>query len=45
MRNWIATAMVAALGIYFAAGTPVEAGSLVLAPTKTPIKFLVVIDD
>ena len=45
MRNWIAAAMIAAVGLYVSAGAPVEAASLMLAPTQTPIKYLVVIDD
>jgi len=45
MRNWIYAAMVAAVGLYAGAGRPVDAASLMLAPTQTPIKYLVVIDD
>jgi phospholipase C len=45
MRNWITVAVVAAVGTYVSTATRVDAQSLALARTQTPIKYLVVIDD
>jgi phospholipase C len=45
MRNLTVAAMAAAVWLAASWGTHADAASLVLAPTATPIKYLVVIDD